>query len=196
MGTPSTIAILKKNGTVEQINAYYDGFITSTGVTLLCFYNDINKVKELISLGDLSGLNKEIHPPIGVTHNFGNPADDVTIFYGRDRGESGNKANKYPSYEDYVKLGVQEPFNYLFDEKKNKWFFLDPYECKLDEINMTSKVAKQSLATVVKSNKDNLNSINEKYYETYLKNLKIERDYKKMQKELPNQEVTIKKMKI
>jgi hypothetical protein len=201
MGTPSTIAILHEDGTVEQVNAHYDGNIAHNGTILLAYYKEPHKIKELIKLGDFSGLAKEIYPPIGVEHSFKNPADEVIRFYGRDRGDKeGIKANKYASYEDYLAIGVQEPFNYLFDENKNKWFFLDPYEFKMDEKTMSTQIAKQPLAPLVKSFQDEMTPILAKYYEEYLKELKIEKEYKSLAKELSNKrnkkEIKTKKIKI
>ena len=197
MGTSSTIAILNKDGTIEQINAHYDGGIAHNGTILLVHYKDSQKIRDLINLGDLSALKKEVYPPLGIEHSFRNPADDVTIFYGRDRGELSTQANKFNSYEDYVAVGIQDPYNYIYDEKKAKWFFVDPYEFEIiNEATMESKVAKQPLAPLVKTYENVMISRVKSDYEEYKKELEIKKNYKKLQKELPNQEVTSKKLKI
>ncbi len=194
MGTSSTIAILKKDGTVEQVTAHYDGQIQHNGTILLIHYGDPNKVKELISLGDLSALKKNIHPPIGVEHTFNNPVEDVIRFYGRDRGESSTKANKFNSYEDYLAVGINEELNYIFDEKKAKWFHINPNEYFITD--KETKVALQPLAPLVKAVKDLMPPYLEDEYNQYVNQLKIQRNYKKLQKELSNQDVISKKMKI
>lgn len=197
MGTSSTIAILNKDGTVEQINANYDGGIAHNGTLLVVHYRDPQKIKELIKLGDLSALKKEVHPPLGLEHSFKNPVEEVTIFYGRDRRERSTKANKFNSYEDYLAVGIQEPFNYIYDEKKSKWFFIDPYEFEIiNEATMESKIAKQPLNPLVKAYEKVMIPNIKTYYEEYKKELEIEKNYKRLQKELPNQEVTTKKLKI
>jgi len=194
MGTSSTIAILKKDGTVEQVSAHYDGNLYNTGATLLIHYSNPHKVKELIALGDLSALKKEIHPPIGEEHTFNNPIEDVTRFYGRDRGESSTRANKFNSYEDYLAVGVDEELNYIFDEKKEKWFHVNPNQFFITD--KETKIALQPLAPLVKAVKDLMPPYIEDDYIIYIKQLKNEREYKKLQKELNNQQVSSKKMKI
>jgi hypothetical protein len=197
MGTSSTIAILNKDGTIEQINAHYDGGIAHNGTLLIVHYRDPQKIKELIKLGDLSALKKEVHPPLGQEHSFKTPIEDVTIFYMRDRGENSCKSNKFNSFEDYLAVGIQDPYNYIYDEKKSKWFFVDPYEFEIvNEVTMESKVAKQPLAKLVKTYENVMIARVKSDYIQYKKELKIEREYRKLKKELPNQEVTSKKLKI
>jgi hypothetical protein len=196
MGTSSTIAIINKDGTIEQINAHYDGGVAHNGTILIVHYRDPQKIRDLIKLGDLSALKKEVHPPQGQEHSFRKPIEDVTIFYMRDRGENSCRSNKFNSFEDYLAVGIQEPFNYLFDEKKSKWFFVDPYAYRINEEGTETRIEKQPLAPLVKSYESEMIARVKSDYMQYKKELKINRDYKKLQKELPNQEVITKKIKI
>ena len=126
MSTTSTISILNNDGTVHGVPCLKDGYLRWNGEMLYNHYKDINKVKELVSLGDISILHPEINPPKGATHNFNNRHPDVTVFYGRDRGESGSKPRIFASLSDYLEVNYLEDFAYIFNENKNEWYFLEP----------------------------------------------------------------------
>lgn len=134
MGTRSTIAILSNDGTIKSVYAHWDGYISHNGLILFQHYQDVNKVKELISLGNLSSLGKEIKPPKGIKHSYDKPYEDVTTFYGRDRGESDNSASEFPSLENYLKKGDFQEYDYVFHEKENKWYLLDTRSGELEDL--------------------------------------------------------------
>jgi hypothetical protein len=96
MATRSNIGILNHNGIVDYIYCHYDGYIDHNGKILNEYYNTEEKVRELISLGDMSALTETI---------------DSSIFYKRDRGEI-LKIYK-TSYADYTKEYFEE-YVYLF----------------------------------------------------------------------------------
>ena len=70
MATRSIIGILHENNTIESIYCHYDGMPSNTGYFLLTYYNNKQKVLDLIKKGDLSSLacshnwNDEQHPTI------------------------------------------------------------------------------------------------------------------------------------
>lgn len=68
MSTRSNIAILNNDGTVTAIYAHWDGYIDYNGRILSESYQEIEKVKKLISGGDLSSLYREIEPT--AKHSF------------------------------------------------------------------------------------------------------------------------------
>jgi hypothetical protein len=96
MGTRSNIGILNQDGIVDYIYCHYDGYIDHNGKTLNEYYNTEEKVRELISLGDMNALTETI---------------DSSIFYKRDKGEI-LKIYK-TSYVDYTKEYFEE-YVYLF----------------------------------------------------------------------------------
>lgn len=198
MSTGSTIAILKTDGTVEQISADYDGDIASNGAILLIHYRDPQKVKELISLGNVRALEKNIHLDPNVEHKLKDPQEYVTTFYGRDDGESGEEAKKYKSFDDYIENVNYQGYDYFFDEKKKKWFFIDFNAHPLtDSGNIIGKVKPESLATRVKMESDMMRSDLEEDYIQYKKELKVEKEYTKLNKDLAIQEESPKrKMKL
>lgn len=127
MGTRSTIAILREDGTVSQIYCHWDGYLEHNGRRLFEFYNTPEKVEELIALGDISSLGT----CIGEKHPFDvflkdkmsaedqalinrAEAEDWTFAYGRDRGESGTQANRYHNLESYQTGARFEEYNYVF----------------------------------------------------------------------------------
>jgi hypothetical protein len=91
---------------------------------LIDHYNTREKVEELIKLGDLSCLEKNINPDPTKPHTFDyeNRQDDVCVAYGRDRGESDVDA-KIMSLDEMLQNGWIEYF-YVFTQD-NEWKFYD-----------------------------------------------------------------------
>lgn len=125
MGTNSSIAILKKDGTVSAVTCHYDGNLAENGMMLLRHYQDAKKIKQLMELGELRSLGSEVDIPLGKVHNFSNRLPNVCLFYGRDTHEDATECANYSSLEDYLKNGDLREYNYLFNEKKNTWFYFD-----------------------------------------------------------------------
>jgi hypothetical protein len=86
MATRSRIGLKLEDGTIKHSYCHFDGYPHGVGHTLVKHYSDIEKVKELLSFGDMSFLAPKVTPD-GI-HNFDNPEQDVTVFYGRDRAEA------------------------------------------------------------------------------------------------------------
>lgn len=128
MGTRSTISILKEDKSIEQIYCHWDGYFEHNGFLLQAYYKDKEKIKKLINYGDLSSLYKNIEPEN--KHNFQNPEKDVCVFYMRDRGDIGCEARKYKNFEEFLKNGSFEEFDYVFKEKNSKWYYLENNKLK------------------------------------------------------------------
>lgn len=117
MATRSTIGILYEDGKIDYIYAHWDGYPSHNGRILLEHYKDTQKVKDLISLGDVSILDKEISKPEG--HSFEKRVKGYTIFYGRDRGEKGCEPSTV-----FRKHSMQnQVYAYLFDVNKGTWLY-------------------------------------------------------------------------
>ena len=110
MATRSTIAIQHADGSVDQIYAHWDGYLQGVGATLINYYQDRDKVQDLIAHGDVSILGAEI----GVKQDFNTPTDGMCLFYARDRGEDGVQARPFSSVADYEANHQYEEFEYLF----------------------------------------------------------------------------------
>ena len=83
--------IEKTESGYRGIYVHSDGYLDGVGKTLLTEYMDQTKVSSLIDLGDCNSLGKYVEPfgPWShLPHSFNNPQEDVTVAYGRDRGET------------------------------------------------------------------------------------------------------------
>jgi hypothetical protein len=105
----------------DEIYAIYchnDGYPSHNGKILVNHYDDIEKVEELIDLGDLSVLAKEI----GRKQDFDQPTDrNWCLAYGRDRGEEGTEARKYISLIEATMDFSECDYFYLFDGRS--WLY-------------------------------------------------------------------------
>ncbi len=121
MSTRSFIA--KQIGDDEYLTIYChsDGYLSYNGAMLIDHYNSEEKVDELLKLGDLSCLCKKLNPDPSKPHSFDydERQEDVTIAYGRDRGDKNIEAQTLTmkqlddpdNWTDYV---------YIFN-KDNGW---------------------------------------------------------------------------
>ena len=120
MSTRSNIAILNgANCAIKAIYCHSDGYPAHNGHILDTYYTPGNavptgqapgarvacqqKIMDLIDLGDLSLLGKQIHPDPDKPHGFDYRERQpfVTVAYGRDRGEKDAKARLYDTYEEW-----------------------------------------------------------------------------------------------
>jgi len=128
MGTRSTIAIERADGTVEQVYCHWDGYLEHNGRILFEHYSDPVKLQALINHGGISSLGKVV----GLKHPFGpayNEKDAVkraaveaecdaareagyTTFYARDRGED-LTIERFPNFASYATTHQREEFAYI-----------------------------------------------------------------------------------
>ena len=110
MATRSNICIKRKDGSIESIYCHWDGYLEYNGRILLEHYNGIEKINNLLNLGDISSLGNNL---------------DSTDAYGRDNGEIGTEKAVYKNLEDYLNnvdyLDIE--YIYMFDELKNEWLY-------------------------------------------------------------------------
>ena len=119
MGTRSTIALEFADGTVEQIYCHWDGYLSHNGAILQEHYSCPYKLRDLIDLGGISSLDKEI----GRKHDFNTRLEGVTTFYARDRGEELTK-EKFANFAVYKSEHQYEEFEYILRQVDGKavWF--------------------------------------------------------------------------
>jgi hypothetical protein len=133
MATRSTIALEYADGTVDQIYCHWDGYLDNNGAILRDHYSDPFKLQQLIELGDISSLR----PEIGTKHAFSQfdlPAEeveaykklteDMTTFYGRDRGETGVGPKRFKDFQEYAREHQREEYEYILRQVNGKaqWF--------------------------------------------------------------------------
>ncbi len=122
MSTRSRIGMMLSDGTIKNIYCHHDGEVESAGEILLNYYSDEDKVKELLLFGNLSVLEKNIHPE--GEHTFDSPEPDVCIFYSRDRGDSDEDA-EISTMDEYKNNTMIE---YLYLYSGGEWSVYDCYE--------------------------------------------------------------------
>lgn len=115
MATRCAIGILHRDQILAKYS-HYDGYPQYTGQMLTEHYTDPDRIMSMVSLGDQSVLMKEYMPTTD-DHSFETPDKDVTVFYGRDRGESGCEARLFDDLTDYFGHygGAWCDYYYLWD---------------------------------------------------------------------------------
>ena len=125
-GTRWGVGIEAPSGKVLSTYGHYDGYPSWVGKHLKRYYNNSAKVKGLMKLGKqgISTLGKKIKG--SKDHSFDKPDKDVTVFYGRDRGEKGNATSKWKD-RDEIKFHSGEEFFYIWNVKEKKWYYRAEY---------------------------------------------------------------------
>lgn len=125
MSTRSYICIEQEDGSLKGIYCHHDGYLEYNGEMLITNYADREKVEKLISLGDLSTLQKNIEPNPKLPHSFeyDKRQKGVCIFYGRDRGEKNTEARNI-TYERAKESWCE--YMYVF-RRDNEWYYTDLY---------------------------------------------------------------------
>ena len=118
MGTRSAIGVMHGDK-AKVVYCHWDGYVDYNGRILQEHYNSA-KANHLVALGNISSLKRNIEIPEGVEHSFNEPANDITVFYGRDRGEEGQEFEVcFSDAEMYDKFPYCE---YFYIMKDGVWF--------------------------------------------------------------------------
>lgn len=136
MATRSTISLEFADGTIGQVYAHWDGYLSGNGKILFENYSNPFILRDLIDLGSLSSLR----PQIGTKHPFShydvegmtiveynNLYGNMTTFYGRDRGEGQSDARYFKDFEDFKANCQQEEYDYILRNVNGvaTWFVSD-----------------------------------------------------------------------
>lgn len=130
MATRSRI-IIKNNDEYKGIYCHFDGDIESVGVTLFKHYNNEEKVKQLIELGNISSIGNDL---------------ESCVAYSRDRGENkeDNKAFiKHSFYDCYWHVRGEIEFFYVFDN--GQWFVATHKDAKLKPLANFFEIEKSGI---------------------------------------------------
>ena len=122
MSTRSRIGLMLEDGTIKHSYCHFDGYPNGVGNTLVENYFEVEKVKELLSFGDMSFLAPKLTPD-GI-HNFNNPEQGVTVFYGRDRGETGVDSVTTPM-DEYLSVKHSSCIDYQYLFSGGQWWVYD-----------------------------------------------------------------------
>jgi hypothetical protein len=117
---------------VYAIYCHWDGYPQHNGKILLENYDTIEKVEELLDLGNLSALG----PEIGQQHPFNSNDNNWCKAYGRDRGEKNQEAGTYATLSEACAAFGDSDYFYLFDghgwmfrKHRGSWMQLTPEYC-------------------------------------------------------------------
>ena len=136
MGTRSTIALEFADGTVQQVYCHWDGYLSFNGRILQESY-DSSKANQLVALGDLSSLRRDI----GEKHAFSSfdlPAEEVEAFktltenwctfYGRDRGEKHTEWKVAQNFETFLEQCNHCGAEYYYVMENGQWYYGSMHE--------------------------------------------------------------------
>ena len=126
MGTRSAIGYKTAEGKVRAKYSHYDGYPAYTGKMLQEHYQEARKIAQMVELGDQSFLEKEIFPT-DKTHSFNTPQEGVTIFYGRDRGETRVDAQEFDTVQEFVEYYTGAGCEYFYLHTTGGWIVHDRY---------------------------------------------------------------------
>ena len=129
MGTHSRIAVM--HGTVcKSVYCHWDGYLSFNGRILQESY-DSSKANQLVALGDLSSLRRDI----GEKHAFSSfdlPAEEVEAFktltenmctfYGRDRGEKHTEWKVAQNFETFLEQCDMCGAEYYYVMENGQWY--------------------------------------------------------------------------
>lgn len=146
MSTRGNIAI-KENDVYTYIYNHHDSYLDGVGITLYKHYKDVEKVKQLIALGDLSsvGVTVEEGGSISYEDSLNKPLDERgTVAYFRDgnRWESSFSYEEWEDVKPFLTYNINDvlgnDFTYIFNVEENCWYagyWKDNYKLyKLEEL--------------------------------------------------------------
>ena len=125
-GTRWLVGIEEPSGKITSTYGHYDGYPEWAGKHLKKYYRNPAVVKQLLKLGraGISTIGKKIKG--SKDHSFEKTEKDVTVFYGRDRGEKGSMTSKWGN-RDKVKFDSGEEYAYIYNMKEKKWYYKSRY---------------------------------------------------------------------
>ena len=116
MATRSSIAYKTQRG-VTAIYSHWDGYPEGVGRILHENYQAAYKIGKLVQMGDVSSLGAEI----GKKQDFDDRStqkDDWTLFYGRDRGETGVDCKEFDTIQGWMDHYDWSDYYYLWNGKE------------------------------------------------------------------------------
>ena len=124
MSTRSYIGIREKDGTSNLVYCHWDGYIGWNGNILYNHYKTEDKVRKLLSMGDMSCLGEEIggNDPIDEDDN-----GKYCIFYHRDKKKPSIPPVNLPEMSDkslinWLLNNTWGEYIYIFDVATQKWY--------------------------------------------------------------------------
>ena len=93
------------------------------GKILLEYYTELDKINQLIELGDISSLNKNVVPN-------GKNDNSVVVAYKRDRNETEVDKKIWNNIEEYFNNldTIFIEYVYVYNEEESKWYYAETYK--------------------------------------------------------------------
>ena len=149
MGTRSRIGVMHGDN-CKSVYCHWDGYIDYNGRILLEHY-DSTKANFLVALGDISSLKPDVFIGEGVEHSFEKPAEDITIFYGRDRGETGTEWKTDTTFEAFLERVDNCGAEYYYIMKDGEWYVGNVYGADAGELVLLAEaLAEQDIENAEK----------------------------------------------
>lgn len=148
MSTRAGIAMINRDGSVSMITVHWDGDLSVAGETLVRYYSDFDRASNLLALGNLSSLGKNLEPNRRMQYFNENPDEfdklpkkeqerlykeegDYTVVYHRDQNEELRikRFENVPSYLKALNSYTELDFNYLLGNNDNlepTWYLVTP----------------------------------------------------------------------
>ena len=107
----------------EYIYCNSNGYPSIVGQLLQLSYNNIEKIKELMRLGDIFILGENINPNFDLPHDYynNNFQRNVTVFYSRHLGESVEATRAKSLDNNFYTNSYEADFIYRFNIETKKW---------------------------------------------------------------------------
>lgn len=122
MGTRSRIGVMHGDK-LKSVYCHWDGYLDHNGRILLDHY-DSAKANQLVALGDISSLGKDI----GEKHDFNAETQGWTTFYGRDRGETGVDWTCHDDFVSFLEQCDSGGVEYYYIMRDGVWYCGDTYD--------------------------------------------------------------------
>lgn len=126
MATRSNIIVHRADGKFSTVYVHFDGYIEGVGKTLFEHYNSQERAEAVVAPGDISSLAERCDKPKG--HSYDNRVGGCTVYYGRDRGETGTEVTITDTIEDAFDKGVSSGAEYVYVWRDGLWHVGDADE--------------------------------------------------------------------
>jgi hypothetical protein len=110
----------------KSVYCHWDGYLEHNGRILQEYYKS-DKANQLVALGSISSLRKNVQIPEGVEHSFDEPADGITVFYGRDRGESNTGYRVAHDFDSFLDQCESCGAEYYYIMRDGVWYCGDTH---------------------------------------------------------------------
>lgn len=121
MNNNGTIAILRKNGSVDQIYCHTEADISNCGIYLYLYYVTEDAINSLINLNAILKLGACVNlDPIHYIDSD-ETSSNITI---KLECSKDVEYEHYPTVNDFLSERIKGSYNYLYNLKKHKWFLV------------------------------------------------------------------------